>query len=63
MTKYSNSKNPIFGPFLGQNTTWVSDTSTLNENFACANQLIVMIPIQAVKLPTMTVTRLPSLFE
>ena len=34
-----------------------------NKNFACASQLIVMTPIQAVKLPTTMVTGLPSPFD
>lgn len=32
--------------------------STSNKNFPCNGQLIIMTPIQAVKLPSMTVTRL-----
>ena len=35
----------------------------LNKNFACAGQLIITTPTQAVKLPTTTVTRLPSPFD
>ena len=33
--------------------------SAYNKNYACAGQLIVTTPIQAVKLPITTVTRLP----
>ena len=34
-----------------------------NKNFVCAGQLIITTPIQPVKLPTTTVTRLPSPFD
>ena len=37
--------------------------SAYNENFACAGQLIFTTPIQAVKLPTTTITRLSSPFD
>ena len=38
-------------------------SSTENKNFSCPGQLIIVTPIQAVKLPTTMVTRLPSPFD
>ena len=42
---------------------WNKYPALKNKNFACAGQLIITTPIQPVKLPTTTVTRLPSPFD
>ena len=41
----------------------VAASRALRKKFACAGQLIVTTPIQAVKLPTTKVTGLPSPFD
>ena len=41
----------------------VAASRALRKKFACAGQLIVTTPIQAVKLPTPKVTGLPSPFD
>ena len=46
-----NSRMPWTSPIVQLN-------STSNKNFPCDGQLIITTPIQAVKLPSMAVTRL-----
>ena len=49
------------GPVIKPNKR--HNSSVCNKNFACASQFFVTTPIQAVKLPTTMVTRLPFSFE